>query len=446
MSGGEAGSLHEHVRARFEAVQERRPGWLAALAREAFDAFEAQGVPGRKDEDWRYTNVTKLARHSFEAAIELEADEVRSAVDAATRADPSGHAAVFVDGRLFQGAASKDAPVRVTSLTAELADGGAADLARSALGQLIDLKAQPFAALQTALLEDGALVEIAAGHDAQQPVHVLFLQTSGAERTRLACPRLLVRAGRGARARIVQHFATVGEGVSLSLPVCEAFVEDNAELDLVTIQAQRTGSILISDTRARTGRDARFHSHCLSLGGGLIRNDLGVLLADTGGHATLNGLFLASDDEHMDNHTLVDHAVPHCSSAELYKGILADRSRGVFRGRVLVRPGAQKTDATQSNPNLLLSNDAEIDTKPQLEIHADDVKCSHGSTIGQLDPDALFFLRARGLDERSARAVLARGFAHAITDALPGETLQSFANTLVHERLSELFSGVKEAP
>jgi Fe-S cluster assembly protein SufD len=237
---------------------------------------------------------------------------------------------------------------------------------------------------------------------------------------------------------VVQDHVSLGGGAALTNAVTELHVGPGAHLEHVLLQREGGAAFHVSNTAAQLERDARLATHVVSLGGRLVRNDLTVTLAGEGAEARLSGLFLVGGERLVDNHTFVDHAVPHGTSRQLYKGVLGGRSRGVFRGRVLVRPDAQHTDAKQSNPNLLLSDGAEIDGKPQLEIHADDVKCSHGSAIGRVDESALFYLRARGIDEAAARALLVRGFAAEVLAALPEPSLA--------EALGDAFAALLEAP
>jgi Fe-S cluster assembly protein SufD len=246
---------------------------------------------------------------------------------------------------------------------------------------------------------------------------------------------VLVRAGRGSRATLLVDCVSLGEGPGFTNAVCEVDCAEDSELHLVLLQREGAGSFHVANLAARQARDSRLATHTLSLGGALVRNDLAVELADEGAEATLHGLFVGTGRQVLDNHTLVDHARPHGTSRELYKGILGGSARGVFRGRILVREGAQKTDARQANANVMLDDGAEIDTKPQLEIRADDVRCSHGSSIGALDEDALFYLRSRGLDEATARDVLTRGFAAEILRALPVPGLGDCVGELVQGRL-----------
>jgi Fe-S cluster assembly protein SufD len=321
--------------------------------------------------------------------------------------------------------------VRVESL-ARLR-GEHAGILEEHLGRHADLKQHPFAALNSAFLDDGAVVTVPRGARLESPVHLVFI--SSGEAATVSQPRVLVVAEEQSRAVVIQNHVSVGEGVRWTNSVSEVVTRPGADLDLVVVQRESDSTHHVSLLASRQERDSRFRAHTLTLGGDLVRNDLGALLADEGAECTLNGVFLGRGRQLIDNHTLVDHAAPHCASRELYKGILCGRSKGVFRGRVLVRRDAQKTDADQSNPNLLVSDGAEINTKPQLEIYADDVKCSHGSAIGRLDADALFYLRSRGIDEERARLVLTRGFAVEVLERLPAPALREATLELLEEHL-----------
>jgi len=232
------------------------------------------------------------------------------------------------------------------------------------------------------------------------------------------------------------NFVSAGHARTLTSVVSEIFVEENAQLDWVMVQNEGEGAFHFNQVCSRQQRDSQLRLHTLSLGGGLVRNEIDAQLAAPGAEVDLRGLYVGTGSQHVDNHTRVDHATPHTSSRQLYKGILAESARGVFRGLVHVRPDAQKIDSQQSNMNLLLSDQARIDTRPQLEIHADDVKCSHGSTIGKLDEEALFYLRSRGLSENNARALLTRAFAAEICDALPAKGLREDASARVTSALA----------
>ncbi|MDX1648662.1 MAG: Fe-S cluster assembly protein SufD [Myxococcota bacterium] len=410
------------------------PAFLERLRREGREAFAARGLPHSKLEEWRYTNLEALARVPFEAPPEGPAGVDRAAVERLSFPVFACSLYVFVNGRFAPELSSPRA--LAGGVRAESLAGLGADAARleGSLGGLCDPKEHPFAALNTAFLEDGAVLELPRGAQLDQAVHLVFV--TSAQAPVATHPRVLVRAGAGSRATVIQdHVSLCGDAEHLTNAVTEVELEADASLDLVLLEREAAPCFLVSNLACRQARDSRFTAHTVTLGGRLVRNDASVLLAEEGAECALRGLFVGADRDVLDNHTLVDHAVPHGTSHELYKGILGGRSRGVFRGRVRVRPDAQKTVADQSNPNLLLADGAEIDTKPQLEIHADDVKCSHGSAIGRIEPDALFYLRTRGIPEPLARRLLTEGFAWEILSALPHPALGEALGALLAERL-----------
>jgi len=353
----------------------------AALRRAGREAFAASGLPDTRREEWRYTSLAALAAQEFVLA-------------------------------------SAAAPL-VTATGVEICSLRESPGAAPALGDGIDLKQHPLAALATALLDDGIVIRTAAGTDAGAPLTLAFVAPAS-ERPGLSSPRVRIEAARGSRVAVVlDHTSAAPRGVHFTNAIIEVDVAADARVELTLVQRENDDTFHASNTAVRLARGAHFASRVVTLGGRLTRNDLGVVLAGEGAECALDGLYLGSGERLVDNHSLVDHAVPHGTSRQLYKGVLGGTSRGVFRGRVIVRPGAQRTNATQANPNLLLADGAEIDTKPQLEIWADDVKCSHGSAIGRLDENALFYLRSRAIGERDARALLTHGFAAEILNALP---------------------------
>jgi Fe-S cluster assembly protein SufD len=370
---------------------------FAALRRAGREAFAASGLPDTAREEWRYTSLAALAAQEWTLA-------------------PAWAPVVAAHGAEIL--SLRDSPA-----------------AAPALGDLVDLKQHPLAALATALLDDGIVIRSAANADVA-PIS-LALAAPASDRATLSLPRIRIDAARGSRvALVLVHTSAAPRGAHFTNAVIEVDVAENARVELTLVQRENDDAFHCSNTAVRLARDARFTSRVVSLGGRLTRNDLSVVLAGEGAECTLDGLYLGSGERLVDNHSLVDHAVPHCTSKQLYKGLLGGSSRGVFRGRVIVRPGAQKTNAAQSNSNLLLADGAEIDTKPQLEIYADDVKCSHGSAIGRLDENALFYLRSRGLDEREARALLTHGFAAEILNALP-DTLRDACAAEFARRVAE---------
>jgi Fe-S cluster assembly protein SufD len=412
------------------------PSWLEGLRAEARASFETLGLPSSRLEDWRYTAraLQPLAELELEPPPDAGPPPDRSRLEELASPLFACSEFAFVDNRFSASLStprglSGDLPVR--SLRA-LIEEGSSEL-DGALGQLARIKDDAFAALNTTWFRDGALVHIARDREIPQPLHLVFATSDTTGRS--THPRIAVRAEPGSRATVIVDFVSAGGGTRFTNALIEVDLAANASLDLVILQRECDATLHVSRTYVRQRRDSRLRAHTLTLGGRTVRNDLEVLLAEEGAEASLDGLFVGRDEQHVDNHTWVDHAVPHCTSRELYKGVLADRAHGVFRGRVVVRPDAQKTSAEQSNPNLLIGDRAEIDTKPQLEIYADDVRCSHGATIGQLDPDALFYLRARGIAEHPARLMLIQGFGAEITDALPAEALGEHVREMFLQRL-----------
>jgi Fe-S cluster assembly protein SufD len=296
---------------------------------------------------------------------------------------------------------------------------------------------QPFAALNTAFLADGAYIGIPASTIVELPIHVVFLSIAE-ERPTMAHPRVLVMMGANSQASVVESYgAAANTERYFTNAVTEIAAGDNATLDHYKVQRENPASYHVGATYVRAARDAHVACHSIALGGSLVRNEVLVVLDGEGGGCTLNGLYLSDGTRLVDNHTTIDHARPHCGSREVYKGILADRARAVFNGKIIVRPDAQKTDAKQTNKALLLSEDAQINTKPQLEIFANDVKCTHGAAVGQMDDEAIFYLRARGLSVRQARQLLIRAFAGDVLNQMPLEPLRRCIDDELVRRLPE---------
>ncbi len=414
---------------RFIALTEATPpgGALDALRTPGREAFRALGLPTTKWEEWRYTSLSPLAAEEWKPAP-AEASVARETLEAAATPLFACGLEVFVDGR-------HHAELDGTPVTAEvhaLSDAAAP----AALGTLADAKEHPFVALNGALSQDGAHVRF-TGEDAHA-VHLVFAEVTHGVASH---PRVLIEATPGSRGTVIVDHVSIGPAMHYANAVVEAAVGENASVDVVIVQRTHERSFHTGHVAGRVERGGRLRTHTITLGGRLVRNDLSVLLAGEGAECTMNGLYLGSGEQLLDNHTWVDHAVPHTRSDELYKGVLGGGSRGVFRGRVIVRPDAQKTDAQQSNPNLLLGDGAEIDTKPQLEIYADDVKCSHGSAIGRLDPEAIFYLQSRGIAQDEAKLLLTRGFAAEVLGALPEAALGEALGALFRQRLDALGDG-----
>jgi Fe-S cluster assembly protein SufD len=292
-----------------------------------------------------------------------------------------------------------------------------------------------FAAVNAAFLEDGAFVRIPARTAVAHPIHLVFLSEPAPGPT-VSHPRNLVIAEAGSQAHIVETYVGTAGELYFTNAVTEVVLGEGAVLDFSKLERDSDAAFHVATTEVSQGRDSSFTSHSIVLGGALARNDLNVRLDAEGAECTLNGLFIGSGTQHLDNHTLIDHAKPHGTSRELYKGIMDGQSRGVFNGKIIVRPDAQKTDAMQTNKNLLLSQEALVNSKPALEIFADDVKCKHGSTIGQLDDAAMFYLRSRGIGEQEARDLLVYAFASDVASRIRVAPLRAFVEAQLGLRLS----------
>jgi len=396
-----------------QARLDGEPAWLSELRRDAFARFTALGFPTTKEEAWRYTSVAPIAKRPFRPAAKESARLSRRPLPVPL---PGGEGArfVFVNGRpapeLSRG--SFGAGVVVT-LREALRDRPEAVEAH--LGRIAGFEKSAFTALNTAFLEDGAFILLPKDTVVEEPVHLVFLSAAGSEPV-VSHTRVLVVAEANSQAKIIETY--VGDSAYFTNAVTEIVCGDGAVVEHYKVQREGPLAFHVQTIQAAQERGSRFDSHNLCLGAALARTDINVLFQAEGGECSLNGLFVTAGAQHVDNHTLIDHARPHCTSRELYKGILDGKSRGVFHGKIVVRPDAQKTDAIQTNKNLLLSREALVNSTPALEILADDVKCRHGSTIGQLDASALFYLRARGLGEAEARAMLTYGFAADLTSRI----------------------------
>jgi Fe-S cluster assembly protein SufD len=427
-----------HYQAQFANFDAERGGsWLAPIARDAFAQFETLGFPTRHLEEWRYTNVAPIARLAFTPAscagdVELDALSFESF---------GGSRVVFVDGHysaeLSDIVDSAEIQFETLARVGET-EAASANTAATIYGTLANSKDDGFAAFNTAFAQDGAVITFQRGDNAVTPVHLIFV-SRGDTAPVASLPRVTIVAKAGSQGLVVQDHISLSDNTALTCAVSEIVTEADSSLDVVLVQRESDATYHIAKQCVRQHRNSRFGMHTVNLGGAILRNDLQIVLAEEHSECSLNGLYLATGGQIVDNHTLVDHAVPDCTSDEYYKGIMAERSRGVFRGRVLVRPDAQRTAATQQNRNLLLARTAEVDTKPQLEIYADDVKCNHGSSIGQLDADALFFLRARGLNTAAARVLLTMGFASQVTQSIANPDIRAWAAGLVTTQLEALF-------
>lgn len=426
----------ESYAAQFAAVTRTAPlaGPLASLREDAFRCFNRLGFPSTRLEEWRFTNVAPIADTVFQAPAAGGGFD-REVLDASHLPRSGGPEIVFVNGRFspeLSDGSGLPPGVRVRSLAALAGGGPGAAAAR--LGRLARFENRAFTALNTAFLQDGAVIEVDGGVVFEPPIHLIFVSSSAGAPV-LSSPRVLLVAGDDSEVRVVESHAGAGDAPWLSNAVTEVSAGDNAVVDHYTVVRQADTAFHVGHLAVRVGRAGNFSSHAITAGGAIVRNEAEVVLGGEGGECTLNGLYLANGRQLVDNQTTIDHSMPHCDSHELYKGILDGRSRAVFNGRIIVRLDAQKTDAKQSNKALLLSEDAQITTKPQLEIFADDVKCTHGATVGQLDPDALFYLRSRALSEAQARQLLVHAFAADLLGHVRVEAIRRQLDALLLERL-----------
>ena len=384
------------------------PAWLDARRRQAIGHFGSLGFPTTRDEEYRFTNVAAIASTPFERP-DAERIDVSAISDHLYGAGTAAEL-VFVNGRFAETLSSLDRLPRgahVTSLAHALRTPSGE---LEALGDVAAFDTSAFTALNTAFFEDGALIQVGRGVVVEQPINLVFVTTGGATPT-ISYPRVLIVAGEQSECRVIESHVGLGDGRHFSCAVTELVCGPDSRVDHDRVQWERPEAYHYCRLQIRAERNATVASHAFSFGGAIVRNDLGAVLAGQGVDCTLNGLYLADGRTLVDNHTTIDHAQPHCGSHEVYKGILGGRSRGVFNGKIIVREDAQKTDAKQTNKALLLSDTAQFNTKPQLEIFADDVKCTHGATVGQLDAEAMFYLQARGIGRDVAHTLLVRGFA-----------------------------------
>lgn len=410
------------------------PPRVRDLREESMARFAELGFPTTRQEAWKFTNLVPIASTRFILAPPVERKFP------AKRLDPyrieGAIELVLVNGRLERRCSHLENLPKGLRIE-NLAEAWADPVVEAHLGRLADREQHPFVALNTALLSQGVLIHLSEGSTVEAPIHLLHVSVAGDE-PRLHNPRVLIVAERNAQAAIVESWIGWGDGVSLTNAVTEIVAGDNVVLEHTKLLQESERAWHFATLEVEGGRDSGFTSHSISLGARLARNDLRAVLAGEGASAVLNGLYLLDGDQHLDNQTVIDHAKPHGTSRELYKGILDGRSRGIFEGRIIVRPDAQKTNAKQTNNNLILSREAIANTTPQLEIYADDVKCNHGSTIGRLDDAAIFYLRARGIEAGQARAMLTWGFVR--------ELIAPIGVAAVRERLESMLLSRLPAP
>jgi Fe-S cluster assembly protein SufD len=419
-----------------QAASGAQPAWLSPLRNAALATFSELGFPTLRDEDWRFTNVAPIAALPFQPAHAVAVNSAESKLlSEAAFAKLPGCRLVFVNGFFSQKLSHLEKipnGARVESLSAALAKDSA--LIEKHLGKYARSTDNAFAALNQAFFADGTFIFIPAGVEITEPIQLIYI-SSAKQNCETSQPRNLIIAGANSKATIVESYLSTGSAASFTNAVTEIVAGDNATIEHVKLQDETANAYHMATIAGEFGRASNVNVHSFALGAKLSRNNIRTKLAGEGLECILNGLYLTHDEQIADHHMFVEHAQPHCASHEYFNGILDDKSKGVFHGRIYVHPIAQKTDAKQTNKNLLLSDDATADTKPQLEIYADDVKCTHGATIGQLNSESIFYLRARGIPENVARRMLIHAFAGEIVERVKCVPVREELDKLVWDRL-----------
>ncbi|MGH9431488.1 MAG: Fe-S cluster assembly protein SufD [Terriglobia bacterium] len=431
----------DHYFSPFAALEARRAqkggSWFDATRRAAMERFGELGFPTTRLENWKYTSVQPIARAVFQLPEAGKGRVSPERLQGIEFGDRVSGTLVFVNGSFAASLSDLSRlPANVTagSLAGHLGsrpDGFERHLAHNA-----PIAQQAFIALNTAFFEDGVYIEIPGGTVLEKPIHVVHWTDAGVEPLMVSA-RTLIVAGRDVQATVIESYVGADGAVYFSNGVTEIYLGENSSLEHAQIQQEGMKAFSVSALHTHQGRSSRLLCHNVALGGELVRNDVNCVMGGEGAECTLNGLYQTAGRQHVDNHTLIDHAMPHCSSREYYKGVLDGHSTGVFSGSIVVRKDAQKTDAIQNNKNLLLSEDAVINTKPELQILADDVRCTHGATIGQLNAEAIFYMQARGIGKAAARNLLTRAFANDVIGRVSFGPLKQRLEATLLERLSK---------
>jgi Fe-S cluster assembly protein SufD len=414
-------------------------GTIHSLRREAISYFSDLKFPTLKDEEWKYTNISPLLKYNFKPvdpkkkAVLIQPDKIEKFLF-----NKEEHSLlVFINGHYSEELSNiQELPkdVVVNNIASEIAKDS--PLIKKHFGRYADYKSHIFTALSTAFIKDGVFIYIPDNKIIKNPIHVLFI-TDAKDEKLLVQPRNLFVIGRNSQVTIIEHYSSFEDSIYFTNSVTEVVADENAIVDHIKLQEESKNAFHIARMEVDQERNSSFTSHLISTGGDISRNDFNTRFNNEGGECMLNGLFLTTGTQLFDIHSLIDHAKPHCNSHEHYKGILDDRSRGVFNGKVMVRKDAQKTNAFQENNNIILSDSALINTKPQLEIFADDVKCSHGATIGQLDAEALFYLKSRGISKEAARTILIHAFAGEVIKSIKIPEVKSYLEEILNKRFNQ---------
>ncbi|MCG8671137.1 MAG: Fe-S cluster assembly protein SufD [Pseudomonadales bacterium] len=411
--------------------------WLSNARQQGNALLEKAAWPTRKTEAWKYTSLYPLTEKNY---LQGSADNSLTADDISEFqiADLDAYKLVFINGQ-FNAELSDDLAgiEEFTAVNFSNGDSNSADIAER-LNSTFKLEKHLFAQINNCLLTDGLYLFFPANKKVAKPVHLLQLNTEQGE-VFYSQQRVVIVAEQGSQATIIDHRDSLGDSNSVNNNLTEIHVAANANLAHITLQLEAETQVAISGTHVKQARDSHYQHYLVAIGSKIKRNDLQVNLTEPNGQTTLHGVYMCKHQQHIDNQTAIDHIAAHCNSEETYRGLIADKSKATFNGRIHIHQDAQKTEAHLNNKNLLLSKQAEINTKPELEIYADDVKCSHGATIGQLDEKSLFYFQSRGIDQQSAEAMLCFGFVNAMVTELPIEAVQDYVAT----RLAVFFNDVE---
>ncbi len=419
-------------------ASDRQPLWLRQTRERAFERFEHVGFPTVQNEEWKYTNVAPIARSEFIPVLDSGEGMGNEPSLAALAYEETRHSRlVFVNGVFSKNLSSLDALPNgvIAANLAEVLENGDQEARIREHFESADMDENGFTALNTALFSSGAFVLIPAGVTVEKPIHLLFVSQTTNGQALASFPRVLIVAKENSAATIVESYVSESNDSYLTNAIIDFVLETGARLQHYKIQRESASSFHIATTNADVGKDAGYDTTAINLGASLSRHNIAVSLDHEGGECAVDGLYMIDASQHTDTHSVIDHRQPRCTSHQLYKGILDGKSRAVFNGKVFVRHGAQQTDARQTNKNLLLSNEARVDTKPQLEIFADDVKCAHGAAVGRLDEDELFYLESRGIRPTLARNMLTYGFAEEVIEKIKVDSIRRELDEAVLHRL-----------
>ncbi|MFT3701562.1 MAG: Fe-S cluster assembly protein SufD [Agriterribacter sp.] len=413
-----------------EREKEHEPEWLVNLRQIAFDAFESNGFPTTKNEDWRFTNITPFLKEDFRLnPLPASLHSIKKSTNIPLF---DAHEVVLKNGMLNEDVAIDG--VKILPLRTALKN----DHLKPYLSKHIPLHKHAFAALNTALFENGIVIEAEKNAVADKPIHVIHVYN--AQEPVFVQPRILVIANKASKIQIVESLFIIGESPVFINSVTECYIAENAQFDQYYLQTAASNLHLVNFTQTVQSPNSLYNNYTYTLpGASLVRNNLHLDLNGSNTESHLYGLYLCGTNQLTDNHTLVNHLYPHCMSNELYKGVLMDNARAVFNGKIYVHQDAQKTNAFQQNNNMLLSNKAVVDSKPQLEIFADDVKCSHGSTVGNFNNEALFYLKARGIGDTAARNLLVNAFAFDVTNKIQIPAVREYVEKLITHKMAEAY-------